>query len=344
MRHTTLTLLALTSSAVAQFVSPAAFAKLEGTSNNTYPWSATAFSYQQVHGDVQGTPRLIVGMAFRRDTGFTDFASSTARSITLDAFLGVGTYATASGTYASNYSSAPNQVVTSKTFNAPDWTKLSIERPAPFNFVIAFDTPYVYTGVGDLVWEFRVTATTATGTYLTDFCSGSGVGTGSGSRLGTGTGCVTSNGTMTLLSNWTTSTTTHTLNWQVLAGPGSAAGAVAVGAFPIAIPLPGLCGSGFLYTDGGVLVLSGTTSTAGAINTSNITVPYDGALIGTSLYSQGAALDGSQNHGIAVSNGLQSTLGGTAPGIQCMRIWTLGNATATTGTVGTNNALVTQFR
>ena len=344
MRNTSLALLAFSSSAVAQFVSPAGYANLEGTSNNTFPFNATAFSYQQVHGDVQGSPRLIVGMAFRRDTGFTDFVTSTPRAITLDAFLGVGTFATAGTTYASNYSSAPTQVITNKTFNTPDWTKLSIARPAPFNFSIAFDTPYVYTGTSDLVWEFRVTANTATGTYLTDFCSGSAVSTGSGSRAGTGTGCATSNGTMTLLSNWTTSTTTHTLNWQALAGPGSAAGAVAVGAFPIAIPLPGLCGSGFIYTDGGVLVIPGTTSTTGAINTTNITVPYTAALIGTALYSQAAALDGSQNFGFAVSNGLQSTLGDTAPGIQCARVWTSGNATATTGSIGNNNALVTQFR
>ena len=41
-------------------VSPTVAATTEGTSNNTYPFaSAVVRRYQQIHGDIGGTPKII---------------------------------------------------------------------------------------------------------------------------------------------------------------------------------------------------------------------------------------------------------------------------------------------
>jgi hypothetical protein len=147
-----------------------------------------------------------------------------------------------------------------------------------------------------------------------------------------------------LLSNWTTSTTLHTLNWQLTGAPSSATSAIAVGFFPVVFPLPGLCGSGNIYSDGLLFVANGMTSAVGAWSLPNITLAYNPALIGASLYAQSASLDVTQPIGFSVSNGLKSTLSNTTPGVQCARIASGGVYAATSGSLYASNGLVTLFR
>ena len=340
MRTLSISLL-LTSAAMAQVVSPVANTNLEGNANNTFPWNNAQFTYQQVHGDLRGTPRSVRSLAFRRDA--TSTTVSQPRTVTLDAFMGEGDLATVTTTFATNYAATPMQVITNKTFNAPSWVDQPIDAPAPFDFVIPLDTPFAYTGNLDLVWEFRLTATAPTGSYVTDAASGTGNGLQHGNRQGMGTGCTTANGVMTLRSNFTTSTTVHSLSWQTRSGPSSAAGVTLVGVTPTNLPFPPVC-PGTIWTDGALLQLGGTTTAAGVMNTSVISIPYNAVLVGVTTHAQSAAVDATQpGLGLAASNGLASTIPDVTVAVMGARLWASGNASATTGSIANNYLLVTRF-
>lgn len=333
--------LCLVATVGAQVVSPVGFANVESTGNNTFPFNAAAFTYQQVHGDIRGTPRPITAFAFRRDGTLT--SAYAARTVTVDVFMGDADFAAITNTFATNFVSTPTQVVTNRSVNLPDHSAIPIALPAPFTAVVNLDTPYVHTGVLDLCWDLRLTSNSGTGSYPMDAASGTGVVSTNGTATQLGTGCTTSTGTMELRWTGSTTATQFNLRWAVRGGPASAQTSVLVGN-PVAIPLPSLCTP--IQTDGTFFSLGGTTATGGTFTSALVTVPYNPAFVGIPLAAQAASLDASQpGLPLALSNGLLNTIAGPVTGpVLCARIYSSGNATALTGTLGNNYSLVTELR
>ncbi len=110
---------------------------------------------------------LITGIALRLDGGEASYPSSTVTWTQYDIKVGPGN-ATLTSTFANNFASTPTAVRTGSLVMDPGFFP-NTGSPRDFSTVIAFNTPYVYTG-GDLLFEFRTIAPNQT--LLIDTMSG----------------------------------------------------------------------------------------------------------------------------------------------------------------------------
>ena len=319
----------------------------EGTSQNTYPFH-TSFHYQQVHADTKGTIKLITGLAWRRDCIQSFTGVHTPRTLDAELIMGDGNFATTSGTFASNYTNTPVKVFNRKNLNCPDHTVAPEFQPAVWDVTALFDTPYVYLGTQDLVYEIVVHSSTSTVGYYCDAYVPTSLAGGFSSAGG---GCTTSNGVMRLRSNIVSTTTTNawTASWAVTGGPSSRTTAVMVGFTNPSLTLPGLCSPARLYTDNALFTLTGTTTAAGAIAslpTPALSVPFTQSLVGLILTAQAASIDPTQpGLGVSASNGNAVQLPPQMPAsAQIGRVYAFGSPSAATGTWETTTALVTRFQ
>lgn len=347
MHNTTLavamTALTIPLAAQGSFISPAAAATAEGNSNNNFPWTNT-FHYQQMHGDVRGSARIVKGHAHRRDGLSTTV--SLPRTFDVEIWAGEGTFnaSTISATFANNYAAAPTQVFTRKMVNAPDWSTRPTTPPAPFDFTFTYDTPFAYSGSLDLVWEMAIHATTATSSYVADAQSQGSV---SSPTTILGTGCVAT-GRTTAMSHTATYTNNPNTNQLLVTlsvsnGTPSSQGVFLMGATNPALPLPGFCGTSPTLFTSGELQLPGTTSSTGAMSTGALPIRWNNAFTGAQLYTQAATIDAGLPGGLAISNGRSvQIVAMPAPGLYA-RIYASGQPTATSGTVGLAFALVCEF-
>ena len=350
MHKLLLSLLVVTASAVAQSytVSPSVVGTADGNSNNTYPWSWASGRYQQIHGDMRGTVRTITALSQRRDGGLGASTTAVARSVDVEYYMADSDFALASSTFATNYASAPMNVVTRKFINLPDWTAATT-KPAPFTFTVPFDVPFVYVGLKDLVWEVAVHSTTATGTWPADAFSA--ILSSSGASVSTGLGCFATTRTsrMSISASQQTEFVPQTMSLSYFANsaPASAPSAFLLGLVNPGIPVPGLCAN--LYVDQVFMTINATAGTTGLFSAPTITVPYDPQLVGFRVYAQAASLDAGQTSGlpVAVSNGLQTTFAAmpVTPGTgeKVARVFQIGSPASAAGTLGLYYGVVTQF-
>lgn len=140
----------LAGGAGAQIVSPAHFTRAAAGGTQYGPvgiyWPAR---HMQVHDDLRGTPRVIRGLAFRRDhralahvgfAGTCDIVVSTART----------TAATMDHNLANNHGRNRQQVATRLAVAIP---ASAPHMPAPFEYRVPFPQPYAFDGAGSLCWE-----------------------------------------------------------------------------------------------------------------------------------------------------------------------------------------------
>ena len=325
-------------------VSPLAYDGHEGDNNNAYPFANSAFRYQQGHGDLKGTPRVLTGIGWRRDGTLLANTGYGVRTLDIEVLMTDCDVATLSTTFANNYASAPVNTFLRKMVNTPDHTAMPVALPAPWDFNLVYDVPYVYLGLKDLLYEVVIYSNTNTAFYACDAAASTDTRIQGGFSLN-GTGCTTSRGVMLLRATnlAVTTTSSWSLQWNVTLATPSAPSAVLVGLVNPNIPLPGLCTS--LFTDGGLFNITGTTSTTGAWNTTALTVPYNPSLVNFSFTAQAAAIDATMpGIGVAASNGITEALPPLPGALQLTRIFASNNATALTGGIGTGYGLVTRFR
>src|SRR5690606_31262791 len=104
-------------------VSPAGFAHISGNRNNTIPFYGMSATYQQIHDAVDmqattGSPTLLMtGMAFRPAGTFNITAHQWDVQLTLG-HTSVSA-ATASATFANNFTTTPTTVLPYTTVNGP---------------------------------------------------------------------------------------------------------------------------------------------------------------------------------------------------------------------------------
>lgn len=332
--------------AVAQstsLVSPATLATTEGNSNNTFPFYRP-FHYMQIHGDLRGKVMVMKGLSFRRDGNLS--SNYAGRTIEIEVWFGNSDLSKISNTYASNFTGTKTNVVKKAQFNAPAWPKPP-SKPAAFNFNIPFNNGlFIYTGANDLAWEWVTHSTTATGTYPAD--AHAQYGTLNGRSTRTGTGCIATGQTraMNLYGYFTTYRGPDRVRFYNYCyyGVATAAGAFLVGPTNPNLPFP-VCGPQRLYTDAS-LAIPATANASGYMTTgTSITIPWNAAFVGASLYSQAYTADANKGPlPVSVSNGLQTIVPALAPlpGAYA-RIYSYNAPGATTGTIGKGYAVVTRF-
>src|SRR5262245_13565758 len=119
----------------------------------SYPFSSTVFHYQEAHTSWVGRAiPPVTAIGFRRGSYKALTATAVAHTIDATITMGVGSVATFTTTFATNFSSTPTVVFTNKTVNMPDWSQLSTP-PWAIGVWFVLDVPFVYTGQGDFVWD-----------------------------------------------------------------------------------------------------------------------------------------------------------------------------------------------
>jgi hypothetical protein len=309
--------------------SPAAAGTTEQATNSTVPWNAQAARYQQIHGDLRGTPMNVQAIALRRDGATTAYANAIARIVDAELSMAASDWAARSRTFASNYAGSPVRVVARRSINLPD-LRTHVATPEPWSFVIPLDAPYAYSGQNDLLWEIVIHSTTSGGAYPLDAYT---VTTVTGTPAAYGTGCIATGRTQRMTLNGTAAlnlaSTPHnvSLAWSLTQAAPSAPSAVLVSSQRADLPA-GLCGN--LYVGSVFLTLGGVASASGAFTTPTIGTPYQPAYSGLQLWAQGLCADAGQPVvPAALSNGLELTVPAFPDKVN--RVY----ATSTTATQGT---------
>ena len=323
-------------------VSPLGYDLVNGGGGNTFPWSFSTGRYQQIHGDMRGTVRVITALSLRRYGVATIYLSATARTVDIELLLGESNHATASATFANNYVTPPRLVVNRKMVNLPDFTQPQ-GTPAPWNLVIPFDAPHVQLPANDLLWEYVLYGSTATGTYFCDHKASTL--TANASHVLTGTGCVATGRTVPMLISaaQSGSATTQLLQviWNCANAPAGAASSILVGLGNPNVPIPGLCANLYVYQL--FLTINATATATGTFTSNTLSFPLNPALAGLQTHAQGASVDaGPPNTPFALTNGVMTTWA-VPDFVRIARIWLSGSPTGTSGSLGAYDALVTRF-
>jgi hypothetical protein len=298
-------------------VSPFSATYTEANSNNTIPWWSQTHRYQQIHNNTRGKVMILRGISWRRDGSF----GGPARTVDTEIFVGTGDYATATTTFATNYTNTPVRVLNRKMVSLPDHSAPPPTSPAPWTVVIPFDTPWPYVGQADLLWDMYIYSTTSSASYPLDAYSGSGVTLVNGSSQKLGTGCTATGqaGEMTVTANLQTSgsASTTTFGWSVTRGRASSPVALMLGMANPDVQIPGICTK--LYTSAQINLV-GMTDSGGNFNIPATTLPYNPVWAGVHLFSQAVCADAGQaGLPYAASHGLDTVIPDTPP--LFMRVW-----------------------
>lgn len=302
---------ALATSLSAQVTSPAGYLSTEGATNHAYILgNRLNLTWQQIDSTHRGNTWLANSIAWRRDGTSAVNADATARTMEVEIFMANSDLLGITTTHTANYVGQPTNVVKKKTVSAPDWTAQPASAPAPFNFNVPYDTPWVYTGEHDLLWEVRVTKNSYSGTafsnYPFDFQyinSGGSFTNGPNPSANTnlGKGCaVTSAGAFTYGASLDNYGTKFGFNQKVANGPANTPVTAFLGVTNPNVQLPGWCTT--LHTDALVPIPVGTTDAAGAASMSLNNIPHAPAAVGGKFYFQAIA---PSSRGLALTNGVE---------------------------------------
>jgi hypothetical protein len=342
--QSTLPILLLATGLAAQSytVSPASYAAKAGVGNTIPFWSAT-HRYQQIHGDLKGTPRLIIGLSLRRGPGTQ--TSAVARQIDVTMLMANSSFANSSTTFASNYIGTPTTVRPRGSLNLPDWTT-SQGTPEPWTIVVPFPAPFPYPAQQDLVWEWQIHGTSSSAYYFADAYNGNNDDILNATFQNLGTGCTATGLTkpMTQSVRLYTAFSTKKLNFQLstASAPANVAASILLGPVNPNLTVPGLCEKIFAIP---LWTLPTTSSATGLVSWPLTSVDHDASWAGLKLYIQTAAVDAGQpGLPFALSQGQEATLPGFAPGsTPIQRIWA-NSDTAVTGSKETYPyGLITRF-
>jgi hypothetical protein len=304
LHHFLLAAAALAAAAGAQspVTSPRGFDTTEGNAsfNHFTPVGSTVGRrFQQIDNTQGGTPFLIQGIGWRRDGGASGGGSNVPpRTLDLEVTMGSVNMGVLTRVFDDNYTPGTRQTVfTKKSVNMPDWSG-NAGTPAPFDFTVMLDTPFVYLPPGALVVDFThenlvynppgptggssvdrayVGATTATGAVL-----------GSGCIASTGSGAFSQ---LMRLENNGPSMPDFGMRMRVSAtnAPFSTPVALNIDLSDQNLTIPGLCTT--LHAGPVASLMLGVADGAGAIPETSISFRYFPQFIGAQLVTQLAALD-----------------------------------------------------
>lgn len=246
--------------------------------------------WQQVHGDLIGTPRLIRGIRLRRDETLPTLAIATSQAITVDVFVGEIDLQSVTADFAANLGPSAVQVVSGGTVQLPDWVNGN-GSPNAFDLDIQFAVPFAYSGTLALVVEVR--SLSGSVTHIADAYAETDNDL---PPLDLGQGC--SAGLLPYIQNSSLSSfwgvgLQPTVRWSLSAfsSPIGLPGFFLVGAQTSPIAFPGICATLWPSVD---LIVPAQQIVAGPIAVNQappIETPFNPALVGAVLTTQALSID-----------------------------------------------------
>ncbi|MCA8969438.1 MAG: hypothetical protein KDC95_06630 [Planctomycetes bacterium] len=312
---------AATSSLSAQsFTSPSGLASTDGSGAFVHVLGAAPkLRMQQIDSSNKSTTaRTLTSLAFRRDAALatsTDFGARVLENLSIT--MSHAQLSTISRDFDANYKDKPVIVFAPKNVNTPDWSSKPATAVAPFDFKLTFDTPWIYNGTDDLLFEVSIEKVTSAPTVLTSMPCDLQKQTGSfatslrGATFGTG--CIAGGQTTRFVLATQMHNTSARFVVQASAnfGPKKSAALLMLDFVDQNISAPGVCA--VVHALPTLILPLGTTSDNGAIAaTRESGLPYVPSAIGASLYFQAWAIDATQSGiGIAFSQGQRQTIPST---------------------------------
>jgi hypothetical protein len=309
--------------------------------------------YQQIHGDMGPTPKLITKLSFRMNGGTGSFTGT--RSIDLEMFIGYARpISQKSFVFAQNFVGAPTTAIARKTINmGPQGVCGPGPNPFTSNMDLVLDALFPYTAISPLIWETVLYSNTVLGTFSAlDADQGSNT-TGTASPVGAGCTATGRSVPMTHTASYIDCGGILVVNYQVANGPAGAPALLAIGSSNPNLSIPGLCSN--LYTNLILLLPLPVLDPSGAVTpdmTANSSFILPNSLAGATIYTQVHALDPARPDPIGISN--SDGVAGNVPAmntakiVDVARVWNnSGGTTATQGYFGVNTSvgfgLVTEF-
>ncbi|MCC6671928.1 MAG: hypothetical protein IT458_12770 [Planctomycetes bacterium] len=347
-----LSLLVLPLAAQQSIVSPTIAATTEGSTSSLFPFSAgTTYRYQQVHSDVGGSIKQIKELRFRADGAPGTFGAT--RTLDMELIMGVGRpFQSAGYGFDGNYIGTNTVVLTRQNVSLGPVGTVS-GGPTAFSpaLRLLLGAPFVYTGVGSLIWEARIHGATQTaGTFpALDVETGVAV---AGSGVSTGQGCIASGNTVPMSHGVQVADNSGVLQLAFALGnaPANSPTILSFGIGNPNQPFAGLCSN--LLTSFELVLPIGFSGATGSLPVAAATtyIFANRFPLGGTLYSQMHALDVNRTdfYKVANSNGLRITVPASNPTriVQATRVFHT-TSTATEGFVLTASshgyAVVTQF-
>lgn len=276
------------------FVFPADHEKVEGSSSTTLPLLLGPFRYQVCSSETKGRRILVRSLSYRRSTDAFSLPTNKGASITLSVQIGQGDYATLGTTFAQNWIGMPSTVVRTKTIKSPDWTTASTTVPASFDFVIPFDTPYVYDGKNDLLLETLVTSQRESGNGFLDGVFRRSNGDKFGASRTVAKGCLVGGREQGALFTFRSigGGMNSEMRCRTFGAPPLSPAGFLIGFTNPNVTIPGLCTT--LNTSAEISIPLGNADGLGLAEVIFSLGAYDGKLAGASLYGQAFALDPTQ--------------------------------------------------
>lgn len=308
-------------------VAPAHYENWEGTTLASSPFSGTAFPVrqQQIHIEPKGAVHQIQSLAFRRDARAGD-PRFGPRTVDMEMAMGHGTLATASASFAANYLTPPQTTLARRNVQTPDWSAGARISPAPFDFVLPLDAPFVHNGVDDFVWDITVYGASGTGTIvpLDAVTSGFNLVIPANFELN-GTGCSYAGSEVLLrpsvslqgfpVNGWI-------LDWAASNCPPTTPGVFMLGTVDPDLPFPGLCTNVHVLP---LVQVPGASDATGGYqpfpSTSPLPrIPQSAAGVGLRLEAQLVLLQAGPPLQILASNGASSVLPPSTPTVGIARV------------------------
>ena len=300
-------------------VSPGHFTLTEG---NTYDHkifsTSTPFRYLEIHDDLQGAPRTISKMSFRRDGVAGASSASDAFSMLCDIWMSTATTtaATPNKTFASNHGTDKLQVASFKLLQFPATLPGGLSRP--FEYFVPLAQPFAFGGQGPLCWEMLVSSRTNTSTLPMDMVQSSDANPHAWTAT-IGVGCKSTGYTQAIYAyggsspNWAMNTMTLSYNAQnlpknalVYLAFGNSIGSWSGVPLPIEVPGSGSGPSGVCSAYNNWMMTVPQLTTATGTLSAGLGVGVQPFYNGGSIYAQVVALDAGANPwGVVTSATLQ---------------------------------------
>ena len=260
--------------------------------NGTLPFSfGTGTRWQQIHGDVQGPPRLIRGLRLRRDEILPLLPPATAGAIDIEVLVGEGDRNLVSSDFAQNFLVPAVQVLPPGQVFLPNWTTPN-GGPQAFDLDVPFAVPFAYSGQLDLVVEVRI-LNDPNSAHFADAYSEDG---SSVPAVDLGVGCTAGFLPFRLDASLTTSFVPPLqaqIEWDLRAlfAPAGLPGFFLIGAQNSPVSLPGLCTTLFPSIDVVVPATQVNVPPIAINSAAPLQTPFVPSLVGATVTVQAFAID-----------------------------------------------------
>lgn len=250
----------------------------------------TGTRWQQIHGDLLGSPGLIRGFRLRRDETLPVLPIATAQQILIEVWMGEVDIQSVTRDFLNNLGPAPVQVLPASTVQLPDWVA-GIPGPGTFDLDVQLVVPFAYSGTQGLVVEVRTILGSTT--HIAD---AHGEGGNEQTPLDLGSGC--SAGFLPYIQNsrvtsaWAVGQQ-PTLQWNLSAfsSPLGLPGFFVVGTQTLPVSVPWLCTTVWPTLD---LIVPAVQTAVGpiAVNAApTIETPFVASLVGNVFTTQAVSFD-----------------------------------------------------